>query len=170
MIRTLRRVRGLVEYANFFSDWRSIQGWRALQMGGGKGLPPVSLRIRGFKAPLYLRPGTSDPTVFHDTFWGKYHRPPNDLISIRTILDLGSNVGYTLADFCRTHPKARILGIELDRGNYEICLRNVQSYSDQCSVIWGAAWHENGEVRYEDRIESGFRVKAGGTKKAPAYS
>ena len=139
-------------------------------MGGDKGSPATPLRVRGLKAPLYCRPGTSDVDTFRDTFWGKYHRPPDDLAPIRSILDLGSNVGFTMLDFVRTYPKARILGIELDAGNYEMCSGNIQPYANRCRVLHGAAWYEDGEVTYGGEAEWAFRVKPDGPAKVRAWS
>jgi hypothetical protein len=86
--------------------------------------------------------------VLASTFFDRYHRPPPDLGPLTTILDLGSNIGLTLADFACLHPRARMLGLELDEGNVRLCRVNIAPYSGRCEVIWGAVWNREGEVGY----------------------
>jgi FkbM family methyltransferase len=83
-----------------------------------------------------------------DTFVGGYHRPPGDL-SPMTIVDLGSNIGLTLADLAARHPRATIVGVELDDGNAAIAERNVETWRDRCTVVRAAVWTDEGEITYE---------------------
>ena len=99
----------------------------------------------------WLRPATSDTRVVDDTFWGRYHVPPADLETPRTVLDLGSNIGLTMADFAYLFPDARIAGVELDAENVAIARRNVAPWSDRCAVIHAAIWSEDCEVTYDRR-------------------
>lgn len=123
------------------------------------GAPLVELRIRELHdKPIWCRSGLSDLGVVYDTFEGQYHLPPPDLRPVRAILDLGSNIGLTVAHLAEVHPEARILGVELDRGNFELCRRNIESCGDRCEVLHGAVWHEPGEVPYGGGRESGYAV------------
>ena len=82
---------------------------------------------------MWLRPGTSDADVAADTLM-------RDLDEVdvlpRTILDLGSNIGLTIALYAAKFPAARILGVELDSSNLEIAHMNTDR-----EILWGAAWH-----------------------------
>ncbi|MGH9438813.1 MAG: FkbM family methyltransferase [Terriglobia bacterium] len=138
-----------------------MQKYRALQRncetraGTGK----VEFRVRPLNGNrAYCRQDTTDLKVLADVFFGEYHLPPPDLPEPRRILDLGSNIGLTMAHFACLYPRAQILGIELDRGNLEICRLNISPYADRCEVIWGAAWSHGGQVSYGGKTEWGFRV------------
>ena len=119
---------------------------------------PLSLRVRSLKGRrVYCRPATSDFSVFNDTFAGRYHLPPPGL-QIRTILDLGSNIGLTLAHYASLYPEARVLGVEMDQGNADLCLANIAPYAPRCEVLVSAAWKEDGEVAYGGETNWGFSV------------
>jgi FkbM family methyltransferase len=127
-----------------------------------------SLHLRdGYR--VECRAGTTDAQVFTDTFVAQYHLPPPGLRP-KTILDLGSNIGTTIIHYARLFPAARVLGVELDAGNYSLCRRNIAALGDRCDVLHGAAWWCDGEIAYGGDEEWGIHVDAGGKNKAPAYS
>jgi FkbM family methyltransferase len=124
----------------------------------------VRVRVRPLGgAPVVLRCGTSDPQVLWDTFVGGYHLPMHELSDIDAafIVDLGANIGLTMADFAVRHPGARVLGVELDAANAELCRLNTAPWASRCSVVQAAVWHEDGEVQYSRAPgdEWGFRVE-----------
>lgn len=124
-----------------------------------------AIRVRELDGNLvYCRPATTDINVFDDTFFGRYHLPPRDLIGINTILDLGSNIGLTVAHFAAIFPQARILGVELDRENHEVCQRNVEPFRSRCNVIHGAVWTSDGEVGYGGTESWGYSVVENSTR------
>lgn len=88
----------------------------------------VSVRVRGLGAPLLVRVGTTDLHVVEEIFFdGEYE----DLIraipaDAKTILDLGSNVGLSLRLWAEHFPNARVVGVEPDGENYELCVRNAR--------------------------------------------
>jgi len=134
---------------------------------------PLPLRVRSLNGRrVYCRPATSDFSVFNDTFAGRYHLPPADL-RVRTIIDLGSNIGLTLAHYASLYPEARILGVEMDQGNADICLANIAPYAPRCEVLVSAVWKEDGEVAYGGETNWGFRVireSCDGPRRARAFS
>ncbi|MCP5111802.1 MAG: FkbM family methyltransferase [bacterium] len=118
--------------------------------------PFVELRVKELGgAPVWCRSGLSDLGVLYDTFVGRYHLPPEDLAPVRTILDLGSNIGLTVAHMAAVYPEARILGVELDEGNWAMCQRNAGERSE---VLHAAVWHAPGEVSYGGVRESGYAI------------
>jgi FkbM family methyltransferase len=122
----------------------------------------VPLRIRELGGgTVWCRSGLADLGVVYDTFAGGYHLPPADLGPPRTILDLGSNIGLTIAHFAARFPEARILGVELDEANAALCRRNIAPYGGRCEVLCAAVWHEAGEVVYGGARESGYAVLTG---------
>ena len=165
MARLWTRAIGALEYARMFSDAKSVREFRRLFNAPRGGISQVEVskfRLRALDGNyVYCRTAGTDINVFSDTFRGRYHVPPRDLRHIRKILDLGSNIGLTMAHFACLFREARILGIELDAQNVEICRRNIAPYSGRCQVIWGAAWNEPGELTYGGEEEWGFRVTPG---------
>jgi FkbM family methyltransferase len=106
-------------------------------------------------------------------FFEQVHLPPRDLEPVHSIIDLGSNIGLTMAHYANLYPEAKILGIELDGGNFDLCQKNIAPYGERCSVVRGAVWVEDGEVGYAGESEWAFHVVPnGGTLKAmvKAYS
>ncbi len=138
---------------------------------------PVSLRVKALgDREVFCRPGTSDIRALWDSFLLGHHLPPEEAGFIQTILDLGANVGYTMAHFAVAFPQARILGVELDAGNVALCRRNVEPFGDRCQVLHGAAWVTDGEIPYGGDSEWGFRVMVNGDSisgatrdRVPAY-
>ena len=104
---------------------------------------PLRLRAAG-RDTVFCRPDTTDIKIFDQVFKNRYHLPPNDIPAPRTILDLGSNIGLTLVSYAALFPGASMLGIELDRGNYELCVRNTDIHRNRCSVMNGAVWSVGG--------------------------
>ena len=136
---------------------------------------PLSLRVREAGGNLlWFRPGTTDLKVLWDTFHHKYHLPPVRLKPDCVIVDLGANVGYTVAHFGFLYPKAHIIAVELDRDNIEIAKRNIDFLKPRCKLIHAAVWPTNGHIVYGGNEEWGFHVLEqpadvrSDVKKAPA--
>ena len=70
-----------------------------------------------------LRPGTTDEQIFHEAFVKQFHVPP-EKISPATVLDLGCNIGLTVAHFEALWPDANIIGVDLDADNCVVARRN----------------------------------------------
>jgi FkbM family methyltransferase len=151
---------------------------RELTRGGGARGQAVRVRLRPLGgAPVVLRCGTSDAQVVWDVFVGGYHLPvdPVALPEAPLIVDLGANIGLTMAHFAVRHPQARIVGVELDPANAELCRLNTAPWADRCRLVAAAVWHEDGTVRYETAPgdEWGSRVSqtpSPGTSVVPAIS
>ncbi len=121
-------------------------------MGKAENLEPVNLRIRQLGNRTFtIRPTKADSGVVFDTFIHKFHVPARTDVpqNASVIIDLGSNIGSTIAHFACTYPKAKILGVEMDSENAQLCRTNIAHWPDRCSLIEGAVWFEDGEVQYE---------------------
>jgi FkbM family methyltransferase len=99
---------------------------------------------------------------------GAYHLPPAQVRDPMSILDLGANIGLTVAHFAVIYPNARILGVELDEENAALAARNVAPWSPRVGIRHGAVWTHNGVVRYSARPgeEFGLRIAGGGEERA----
>jgi hypothetical protein len=158
--RTLRLAQVAADGPSFRAISRQLgTGAEAARAGGA-----VRVRVRPLGgAPVVLRRGTSDAQVLWDTFVGRYHLPLHSLSDTDAafIVDLGANIGLTMADFAVRHTGARVLGVELDAANAELCRVNTAPWASRCSVVQAAVWHEDGEVHYSRAPgeEWGFRVE-----------
>lgn len=125
---------------------------------GSDGL--VALKVRDWAGrPLYVRPGTTDWETAQVSLIGQVHRPPPGLVEVRTILDLGANIGATVADLAEAYPAAQVLGVELDAANVAVARRNIAGWPARARILHGAVWTEDGEVAYGgDRGEWAYRV------------
>src|SRR3954452_12438741 len=122
---------------------------------------PVRVRVKPLGgATMAPRPGTTDAVSLRDTFRDRVHVPPPELEPdrIRHIVDLGVNIGATMAHNAVLHPGARIVGVELDPRTAELARLNVAAWADRCQVLQGAVWVADGEVVLAGDREDGFRA------------
>jgi FkbM family methyltransferase len=162
LIRALRRLPAPVKQAlrrafvatRITSDVRSLRTYirlsRIAHHAGSEGRA-VGLRLRPLGGRRVLvRPSTSDVDTVWGTFARGYHRPPEELAGrpVGLILDLGANIGLTMADFAVRFPGARVVGIELDGDNVLLARTNLASWHDRCEVVHGAVWTSDSEVFY----------------------
>lgn len=110
--------------------------------------------------PIKLRPGTTDAEVAVATVVGRCHLPPPELRRIRSIWDIGANVGLTTADLAERYQRAQIVALEPHPANFELAVVNVAPYADRCILMQSAAWTRDGRVRLEgeDGPEDGYRI------------
>ncbi len=172
-----RKAFWFIRYLRVFSGLRDVIVYRRLRKDPTSCQPLVALRLRETGgAVMYCRPGTTDSTVLWDTFWNRYHLPPVILRPKAVILDLGANVGYTVAHMAALYPNATVIGVEMDKANAELARHNTEPFRDRCHIIHAAIWPEDGVVSYAGDTEWGFSVtrpQTGGersTKSAPAIS
>jgi FkbM family methyltransferase len=62
------------------------------------------------------------------------------------IIDGGANVGMASLYFLGRYPAARVIAVEPDPANFEICCRNLRPYGDRVNVIQGAIWETEGRL------------------------
>jgi FkbM family methyltransferase len=179
-----RIVRGAFVAVRVTSDRRSLRTYVRLSRiahHAGSGGRAVGLRLRplGGRAVL-VRPSTSDVDTVWGTFARAYHRPPPDLAGRRLelIVDLGANIGLTMADLAVRFPQARLVGVELDADNVFLARANVAPWRDRCEVVHAAVWTSDTEVFYAPlpghtaghRIGGTGSASPAGTVRVPALS
>jgi FkbM family methyltransferase len=119
------------------------------------------LRLRPLGgAPFFVRPRTTDVGVLWEALVRDRGRPPPEVRSPAAIIDLGANIGATMAWAAAHFPSARIIGVELDACNAALCRRNVSAWRTRCDVVEAAVWSTEGTVRYvrQRRREVGSRL------------
>lgn len=177
MTRVSGRLDALARYVRVLQT--PLDLWRYLQLRSNvrRHAPAADarpLRVRTLGGAAMLCRPTQDVWTFKHTFLEGFHMPPRALPAGATIVDLGSNVGYTVADLAYRHPSARVIGLEMDAQNVELARRNTAWLGDRVEIIHAAAWTSDGEIRYAGEADDAFAVTeesaAGGLRRAPAKS
>ncbi len=118
--------------------------WVLLRIRKKFGLPQgssIKLRPRQAKYPVIARlAGSSDIDVFNQIFFEEEYRCLLDMAAPRVILDLGANVGYSSAYFLSAFPQAKVVAVEPDSTNFEVCGENLASYGARAQVVLGGVW------------------------------
>jgi FkbM family methyltransferase len=131
-------------------SWLALLALQKLPLRADRRDGLVALGVRGWGGRrVYVRPGTTDWLVTYNALFEGYQRPPGQLGPLRSILDLGANIGVTTADLAEQHPQAEIMGVELDTNNWNLARRNIGPWSDRISLIHGAVWHRDGRIAYQ---------------------
>ena len=112
---------------------------------------------------VQLRPDTTDEQVFHETFVKQFHVPAEE-IRPATVLDLGSNIGLTVAHYEVLWPNAEIIGVELDAENCVVARRNCR----RARILNVAVSGTSGTQRYSGEEAWGFRLDPSGDRAVEA--
>ncbi len=117
--------------------------------------------------PFFLRMPSSDPWTLEQIFV----RQEYDFDVARhplSILDAGANIGLASIALANRFPRARIIAIEPEAGNFALLERNVAPYPN-ITPVRAALWHDNSTVTIVDPGLGhwGFMVRSGVRKRAP---
>jgi FkbM family methyltransferase len=151
-------VRSMADLASYRAFRRLDGAW----LGRRPGVEPVQVRLRSLGgAAVRLRPGTSDALMVRETFRDCVHPPPPEIASrrVRVIVDLGANLGITVAHNARCFPGAQIVAVELDPENAELARRNTAPWANRITLLQGAVWTDDGEISFERERGNEFGVR-----------
>ena len=98
---------------------------------------------------LWLRTVGGDIFVLHEVFGSRCYDLPFSSSSLRTVVDLGANVGLTTLYFAASAPGARFICVEPAPGNADLLRRNVAPVS-RAIVVEAAVANESGTVAFDD--------------------
>jgi FkbM family methyltransferase len=104
---------------------------------------PISLRSvrpRGCATPVYYRINTTDINVLQQIFLSGEYDCVGTEADPEFIVDCGANIGCASVFFLNRYPKARVLAIEADEKNFEVCRLNLEPYGTRVKAIHGAVW------------------------------
>jgi FkbM family methyltransferase len=124
------------------SDWfysfyhRLLQRFPALQRLARSRVRRV--RLAGTKEPFYVRSGTTDWYMLEEIFIDKTYEPVlrQGLGDVKTVIDLGANVGFSVRLWQQSYPLARIICVEPDVSNLQLCQQNVRSGGQPGPVVF----------------------------------
>lgn len=127
--RATRRWRQRDHYSGT-GDWLRAMYSRILRGRAGRYLPGkgrlTKLRLATLDAPFWIRMGATDSRVleqiFMDDEYGAVTRL--DLGTVRQIVDLGSNVGFSIRWWKRFFPFAVVVGVEPHPDTFALCQQN----------------------------------------------
>lgn len=141
----LETARGFFRFSRAFRNAYGLFGglFVAVQLRKSYRLPLGTVyrtRVPGLQHHVFLRAGTADTDVFRQIFLNKeldlYLDPPPAFV-----LDAGAHIGLASVFLCHRFPTARVLALEIERGNFELLKRNVAEYPNVIPVqkgLWGA--------------------------------
>lgn len=89
---------------------------------------------------LQCRAGTSDIDVFKHIYVLREYALFDDLGNPGLILDCGANVGMSAAYFLARFPRAKVIAVEPDPGNYQQLLHNTRSYGQRLHAVQAGVW------------------------------
>jgi FkbM family methyltransferase len=109
------------------------------------------IKPKGFYHNVKIRKNYIDKEVIYYVLNDKYHLPPSllQMPDNAVILDLGSNIGLTIAHFKHIYPRAKIIGYEMSKENFLIAKRNTKFYDDVI-VINKAVWTDDTTVTFNN--------------------
>jgi FkbM family methyltransferase len=120
-----------------------------------------------------FRPKSSDYAVFAEVMIRHEYSPVLDFIdqekqsdTIRTIMDVGSNVGFTSLLFMRKFPLSKIFALEPEIQNYHALQANVKANNAESNIVPFnlAAWSHEDELSlspFRDNREWSFSFSPG---------
>jgi len=88
---------------------------------------------------LRFRPDTIDVANIIQVFHKKQYACLENILDVKTVVDLGAYVGYSAYYLKTLYPKAFLVALEPYVKSYKMCVDNLSVFPD-CKVILGAAW------------------------------
>jgi FkbM family methyltransferase len=108
----------------------------------------------------HIRKHSSDFVVFRSVVvFGQYNISRITSKNVKTIVDLGANIGFSVLHFKERFPDARIIAVEPEKHNYDQLVKNVQGQSN-VTCLQNAIWYaqKNLDIFDSGLGEYGFRV------------
>lgn len=113
------------------------------------------LRIPHYPHPVFIRGGqSSDAVALYEVLVTQEYSLTVDLDSPAFIIDGGANIGSASLFFLNRYPMARVIAVEPDPANLELCHMNLEPYGERATVIHGAIWKSAGRLTLKTGKES----------------
>lgn len=142
------KVKAILKYHPIFTILDKIKLSKITRNTNKKGY--IFLRPRGWLHNIKIRKNYTDKEVVQYVLQDQYHLPPA-FIKIPEnayILDLGSNIGLTIAHFKHLYPASKIIGFEMNAENYALAKRNIK-FLDNVTIENKAVWTEDTVVKFK---------------------
>lgn len=173
-VRVFRRWYGVVDICSVFALVHLLRTrWRAeTAAADAKIRQSVRLSALGSEAVI-ARDYSSDLDVLDEVSVRQVYAPLRALCpKPRYIVDCGANAGYSSLFFLHMFPASKLLAIEPDRGNFDVCCANLSRYIEEgrATVIRAALWKSNKEVLIASTGPEWARVVADTSSMTPGAS
>ena len=115
---------------------------------------------------FHIRKHSTDFQVFRSVIvFGQYNISRINNNNVKTIVDLGSNIGFSVLHFKAKFPDAHIIAVEPEKHNYDHLVKNV-SHHKNIDCLQNAIWYSKKNLGIFDSGlgEYGFRVVEGNQK------
>ena len=110
--------------------------------------PLIDLPLGRSPYRVWLRPGTCDVILYDDiVVQEQYGSVPLD--GVRTIVDAGANIGLASAYLLWKSPSARVVALEPDPVNYDLCVRNLAAFGERAVVLRAGLWSRPCRIEVE---------------------
>jgi FkbM family methyltransferase len=144
----LNRPRVLFRAGRILGFWTMLQLVRIRLTGTAQ--RRYVLRIKGYPHPVFIRGGqSSDAVALYEVLVTQEYAISATLDSPAFIIDGGANVGMASLYFLNRYPAARVVAVEPDDANLEVCRMNLAPYGNRVTLIHGAIWKCAGRLALE---------------------
>jgi FkbM family methyltransferase len=123
------------------------------------------VRLRDYPFPFHFRHATTDKYVIVEVLLREQYDCLRGQPNVRTIVDVGANIGTASVFLLNAYPDASVIAIEADRGNFEVLQRNLAPYGPRARALHLALWHRSEMLMldrgsFRDGGEWSFQVKS----------
>ena len=111
--------------------------------------PVVRLHIKGYANPVHLRLGSSDPFVLDQIFVQREYSPLDEITpQPKSMIDCGANIGLSAFYFLNRYPGLRVVVVEPDPENLQICERNLSPFAERVHFVRAGVWSRRSGLVY----------------------
>jgi FkbM family methyltransferase len=100
---------------------------------------PFKLPVFDTGFSVWIRPGTCDVVLYYDIMIKEYYGKTT-VNDVKVVIDCGANIGLTSVYLLYKYPKARLIALEPDPVNFDICKKNLENFKDRATVFQKAIW------------------------------
>jgi FkbM family methyltransferase len=100
----------------------------------------VHVWLRDYDTSIAIRLGSSDLEVFRQIFVQQQYMPITKIKDPEVVVDCGANAGYSALFFLKHFPCARVIALEPDPHNVELCRHNVRRFRGRIEILQKAIW------------------------------
>jgi len=125
--------------------------WYGKEPGGPAGSTFLLTSLQA-RHPLLCRAQTSDIRVFRQIFVDGELACLDHLSDAAFIVDCGANVGYASAYLLSRFPRAELLAIEPEPGNFDLLRRNLAPYGRSARLLHAAVWSHPAQLALSEAV------------------
>ncbi len=121
-----------------------------------------------------LRPGTSDLATWVQIAGLEEYAVVKDFLAryadhpVRTVVDVGANVGLATLYLAQAFPESRIVAVEPDPGNFALLTRNVARLAERVQCVQAAFWPVDEPLEMDPDPFRGGREWSRTVRRAPS--